>query len=396
MLTLANLLASAMAFVVIPVFLRQLGYADFGRMTLLQTAVFVAIAVFNIQVWIPLSKLMIRDEVNRDTWVKTGLMIDLGLAGLSSLLFLLVFWAFATLSQNQLVFEWLPPCLIWVLCSPSGAMLANFRVSRRYGLVALYSLLPAILRLTLAFILPIENITDALWINALAEMAKLPFLAYSYWLARSGEMANWMTLVRNSMWGWLTQLADLPIAQLDRFIVAALLGLELVAVYQIMRRIGSVFSQFAGPLYQVLYPSMIADLAHKGKIHVLSVGIQMFWGLLLAGMAGVAFAYATSDFWMHYFIGDEFQGRGFESVLYVLLLIQAVAVACIFIHPLLLAVGGERETLYITILANSVFMASLQPLAVFGMWGVLLAIALQYSLAIGPKFCLVWRKKMRQ
>ncbi|WP_254304466.1 lipopolysaccharide biosynthesis protein [Citrobacter freundii] len=57
-----------------------------------------------------------------------------------------------------------------------------------------------------------------------------------------------------SCWGTVHAIIDLPVTQLDKFIVATFLGPNSVAIYNIIKRLGSIMEQISEPINQILYP----------------------------------------------------------------------------------------------------------------------------------------------
>ncbi|WP_223441960.1 lipopolysaccharide biosynthesis protein [Pseudomonas sp. BF-R-19] len=394
MLTSANLLASAAAFVIIPIFIRKLGYADFGVLTLVQTITLIAIALTNFQVWQPISRQLSEGCENKDEYLLTGFLLEytgtiISLAlGLSTAIFLLLI-----LKLDGIIFLWLIPCALTIISSPSGTLLSNLRAENKYTTIAIYTLLPAGIKLILALSLTVHSILDALWINALGDSVKIAFIAATFFSVRKARCRPLNLLFTQSKWGWLAQIADLPVIYLDRLLVGAIFGLELLSLYHIMKRISGVFLQFAGPIYQILYPEMLNDIKNNGLNCALERSYKLGIILFVAGTLGLLILYMTSQYWLHYFITNEVANKGYEDYIFCFLAIQTLVASFIFIHPLLLAVGGYKQTMIITFTSNIIFVASILLMSTFGMWGLIAANSVQYVFSIAPKFALIYKEK---
>lgn len=396
LLSAANLTAAAAQFALVPIYIQAVGHVEYGKLALIQVGIFICVALFNFEVWIPLTK-KITESVGSamKMHVKTGIFVEIVSTVLSSIFFLAVLAFLYYYPKNPLHIE-----VVWgllgffsILFSQSGTLLSYLRANGRWLTVASYLLIPSLVKLLLSLAIKVEGVSDILAIQVLGDAVRVPYLVVLAWGVKGVSPGPVVSLIKDSLYGWLGKLSDLPITQLDKYMVGILLGLESVAIYHIVKGVAAAFGQVAGPLYQVAYPSLIKEVADTHTGVLLNRYLKLSIAIILLGICGLGVLSATSGFWLEFFFTEKMIKNNVSVLVYMQILIQIVAIAFFYIHPMMLAKDGYKEHLVVTVSANILFAGLVILLSGYGVFGVQSAAAIQVVMTIALKFWLVKRSE---
>ncbi|WP_139015436.1 hypothetical protein [Pseudoalteromonas sp. TB64] len=173
-----------------------------------------------------------------------------------------------------------------------------------------------------------------------------------------------------------------------------MVSVEAAGAYRVIKQIATISTKVTGPLNQVLYPEINSLLAVKAFEKVKAAMLKLIVLLAFPSLFVVLLASITIDYWVPAIFTNELLSYKWQIITF--LIIHAVATVFTPIHPVFLALGYIKKLFYITLVSNIVLCVTI---VLFGskveLWGVLLAIFLQYLLTVTWKLPLIL-KKLRQ
>jgi len=201
---------------------------------------------------------------------------------------------------------------------------------------------------------------------------------------QSNEVKTPIGLLRFNFYAHLTGIVDLPVKQLDTILVGSLVAVEASGVYKIIKQIGTLTTKLTGPITQVLYPDLNKSLVDQQfeKVKFIFIRFTMIVAVVAIPIALVLGL--TSEYWIGAIFNDYFVDYSKELTLY--LFIHALAVSWLAVHPTFLALGYVKHLFYLTVFTNIIFVVLAVLLApIYGLMGVIMAIAIQYFATIFAK-----------
>jgi O-antigen/teichoic acid export membrane protein len=181
---------------------------------------------------------------------------------------------------------------------------------------------------------------------------------------------------RFTFWTSLTASADIPVQQFDT-IFLSMLSYELVAVFKVYKQIGQVLNKFTTPIKQAIMP-LFSELISKEKYHecyayykkmIAKGNVLMAPFVIILTGASLLFLHLTLDpIYVNHW-----------PVLFVYLLLRGFALSFAPIHPLFIALGQVKQNFYISLIANSLYIAVVWLMIQFiGIWAILLGLLVEY------------------
>lgn len=192
---------------------------------------------------------------------------------------------------------------------------------------------------------------------------------------------NWRPFFSFTWWTNLSSTLDIPVKQLDVFIVSAVVSLEGVGIYKIFKQVAQIVTKLADPFYQAIYPQFATMIATDREVQATKMAGKM--GILLFGVCLpiVVLLSLTSSRWLALVFGEAYASE--QTVLSVYLLLKALSLAFISIHPLFIAMGYVQKNFVILALANGFYLALAWFLGVrMELMGIVLAYGVQFSMVV--------------
>ena len=289
-----------------------------------------------------------------------------------------------------------------VFINQTSVAIGVLRYQERYRELALQGIISAVVFFSLAlvgqyFSFGIEYFVTTYLISLGLGVLFIQACAYGYLikLFRQKDMVN-STLnekqYNNFNYGvHLTALADIPVKQLDNILVGAVVSVGAAGAYRVIKQIATISTKVTGPLNQVLYPEINNLLAKKAFEKIKTAMLKIVLLLAVPSFFVVLFASLTVDYWIPLVFTDGLLVYKWQIITF--LLIHAAATAFTPIHPVFLALGYVKKLFYITLLSNIVLCLAIVLLgAKIELWGVLIAILLQYLISVIWKIPLILKK----
>jgi O-antigen/teichoic acid export membrane protein len=393
--------ANALSVVSLALTARALGAEKLGVLVLVQTYTSVVDELVTFQSW----KALIRfgaghvhggERARLAGLLKIGFLLDLASALVATLLavagsFLLARWR----GLDELTTRMLWLNSLGILCNLAGMPTAVLRLFERFRLFSAQKTAAAAIRL---FGVLLATWAGAgLWGFFLAALAatvagRLLLFAFGLQVLRRNGLAgflrararDWREVARFAVWTNLVTTVSLPIAHFDMALVGALVSLESVGVYRIIKQIALVMTMVSDSVYQVIYPRLAALLARNDLAAALQQA-RRAGALLLAFTSTAALGVVVlAPAVVPWLFGASF-ARDFLS-LDAYMALRAVSCAFVVVHPLFLAMGYVKRELLILIVANTLYLGLAYALgSAFGLLGIVLAYGVQFSSVLVPK-----------
>jgi O-antigen/teichoic acid export membrane protein len=360
---------------------RALGARQFGVLVLVQTYAALVDRLVNFQSWQGLIKYGAEalEQKRYDDFkgmIKLGTALDaagavLGAAVGISVVYSCGHWFGWDQETRQMAMVYSGV----ILCSLSGTPVGIVRLFDQFKVFAAQRLLVESFKLIAVLIACLSG--AGLWVFVLIWMAgdaiKHLFLLFmAHRLLCRGQMRD------------LTSTMDIPVKQLDVFIVSSVVSFEAVGIYKIIKQVSQVLSKVADPIYQAIYPQFAVLIANAQEMRAAKMVVKLGLLLLLVSVPLVILMSVTSPWWLNKFFGQVFAAE--SLVLTAYLALQTCALACEGIHPLFIAMGYVQKNFLILALANGCFLVAAWLLGKqAGLVGIVCALGIQFSLVIAMK-----------
>lgn len=240
----------------------------------------------------------------------------------------------------------------------NGVVLGYFRATSQYGMVSNIVVASSVAKIAATVFL--HKDIHALFLFTVAVDMVIWASAMFYVVQKVGGIKIYAVpsgYAKASIYGYFNQMLDLPITQLDRVVVGSLLGMEAAGVFNLIRRISQVLNQVADPLYQLSFKELTSsdcrnDVSRRRNVikKVVRIG-------LCVSLAALITSYLFFDTMNEYLFSGGLQG--YKSLFIVFVGLSALTVVFVWVTPLVIAVGYDKENVYIAVVANGVFLAVL-------------------------------------
>lgn len=398
-LALGNVYGVLSAFAVLSIVFNNVDLKTFGSISLLLTSISIFQTLFNTQSWQGI--LNSSREISAST-LRRCLLIDAGTAVMGSLLLALCYAISPKLPSEAAV----PSILLLVITNvaliPPGALIAVIRKDGRFAHQALVDITASTLKIAIAFwwlpgattLLPLAMalvIPESLrWLGYLALSAsRLTNRSQGSSIHKTASQSVLKEIYGFSVWGMLTEIIHLPTAHIDKLMVSALLGLESLAIWDILKRCATAVVQGTTVINQMLFPYFLRarddfsayDLNRKCFQQCFKLGSLL---LLFYGIATL-----TLPIWLPLaFHVDQtvWPLERLQLIFGLFALVMTFVLGATPIHPLFLSLNHSSRNFRISLIGNLVFFISSGLLLPWlGLFGASLAILSSDAFIIAAK-----------
>lgn len=396
-----NLSASILNFFSVAIAIKALGVESFGAVTLLQSYILVFSLCFNSQAWQGLIKYF-NIESDKKGLIKLTFQYDLicALIGMFLAFQLSGFYTeYFNLSEYTELLKW---CSLYVFINQTSVAIGVLRYQERYNILAMQSVISAVMFFSFALIgqwysLGVEYFVATYLVSLGGGNIFIQLCCSNYLFNQNKANVKIKTKLNKKAYNkfnygvHLTALADIPVKQLDNILVGAVVSVEAAGAYRVIKQIATISTKVTGPLNQVLYPEINNLLAAKAFKKVKTAMVKLFILLALPSFFAVLLASTTVEYWIPAVFTENLLSYKWQIITF--LVIHAAATVFTPIHPVFLALGYVKKLFYITLISNIVLCTAIILLGSrIGLWGVLIAIALQYLYTIIWKLPLILNK----
>jgi O-antigen/teichoic acid export membrane protein len=397
--------ASFLSFISTIFLISIIGNTNYGILVVAYSFVLIVDNVVNFQAWHAMISFG-SDAIENDDYgalerlIKIGTVIDVSMAILGLVLALSTASFFSNLfGWNAQTTQSIYILSFMILFNFTGTSVGIIRLLDRFVLYSVFRIASEIIRLLLivvfclvlkmglkgaAFAYALGYIFGyllffILFINELRKHTSLSIRR----IIKSDIKQDWKKVFKFTFWTSLTASADIPVQQFDT-IFLSMLSYDLVAVFKVYKQIGQVLTKFATPVKQAIMP-LFSELVSKEKYRecyayykkMIAKGNMLMapFVLILTG-ASVLFLHLTLD---PIYVNNWL-------VLFVYLLLRGFALSFAPIHPLFIALGQVKQNFYISLIANSMYIAVVWLMIPFiGIWAILLGLLIEYLVVLVVK-----------
>jgi len=400
-----NTIGAIISFFQLPLFLKLMGGNGFGEFVIIQTIVFTFSAFTQIQFYQGILKFSpnASDSIN-----KTSVMMKLGIINevISLLLVVtgfLIFYGVVNKTYHNLIDinTILPIIVVMTTSISSGQTISTvLRIVDKFQYVAIWSAFCQLLRFVLLLLLPKiatsqgNTLIIALIVPELLRIVALIFLIPNNLISQKwNKPTQFKQMIKFSLTITVQEWCDLPVKQFDKLILSIFVQPMYVGTYHILRRIGTMMAMVVIPFATSFFHEFSERFNSnnvKGVLQLFKKSIVLFSSVSIILAIGLIL---SESLWVpRLFINVNVE----KHLILMIILIYIFINGFNAIHTLLYVLGGIKESLVITFLANALFFISAFYLGYhFKTEGLIISFVIQVIAVIGLKI-LVVRKKMNQ
>lgn len=207
----------------------------------------------------------------------------------------------------------------------------------------------------------------------------------------SGPIIYFRDFLRFSIWAYLQSISRIPTEKIDVIIASTVISLEAAGIYSVIKRITILLNQISDPMIMAVFPEFSILVAKRqlkeAYQYSLKIGILLISLFFPVVMIGSLF----SPWILKYIFGAEFATGALA--LSVFLIIKLIPLACSTIHPLFLSLGYAKQSAFLSMTFNMLYLGMAYYLgSIFGLLGLVVAIGLQLHLSVIAKFTILYYK----
>lgn len=244
----------------------------------------------------------------------------------------------------------------YVFVVNSGFSLGLSRFREKYNFISIVNFLSAVSKVILAVTL-FYDVKALVFYTILSDVLLWSSFFVFNILSVKISFTNIKGFLGTSYTANFINIVDLPVNQLDRIIVTALAGEDISAIFSLIRRLSMLVNQLSDPVYQLYYKEFSKEsfILRTGvlKESFLSVFRRM-WMVVVAGLIAYPFVINHID---SFFFADKLVY--FHWLLYSFIMINSLCVFFVWLNPLFYLHVSQSMSLYITIVANFIYMLSI-------------------------------------
>lgn len=185
---------------------------------------------------------------------------------------------------------------------------------------------------------------------------------------------------------------DIPVKHLTTFIIDKFLGVELIAIYKIFQKLGSIIEKIGVPLSQIIYPEISQMIAEKNYSKAFELNRKLIKISIFFGISIIVGVLLTYKIWFGVFISD-FESYIFLFIFYLIYII--ISYSGIGLHSIFMALGLIKYNVPILVIINPIYLIVLIYLTKnFGLFGMILSLILQTVAILITKYIVVKRNKI--
>lgn len=399
-----NSTSSAINLISFTIMAKQLGPGVLAIFVLAQTYTAIFSDIFNIQTWESVVKF--GPEKNNSNDLADVLNFNLGLDVVSALLACL-----AAISVSGVAIQWLH----WDLSSHIYLIVYSLtnltkmttltvgvpRLFEQFFPVAQLGILTAAVKLVGVVIAMrySNNLPTYVGLFLSCEILNnLMISLFSVKLLNTKLQSHWwkrpIILDRRQLhfiwWTNLRSIIRIPVRHFDMLIIASVMSMEQVGIYKVYKEIGNVINRIGDPVNQAIFPEF-TKLLSKRAIHSVIAVIKRSTVLLSATGTILTFTLLFSaKLLLRHFFGEEYLPE--INALYWLLILFGINFSIAPINSLFIAAGFARYSFLIVLLTNTLYLCCAFGFgAIFGMYGVIMAYAVQMIINQGLKGYFLWK-----
>ncbi|WP_337232271.1 lipopolysaccharide biosynthesis protein [Citrobacter portucalensis] len=194
-----------------------------------------------------------------------------------------------------------------------------------------------------------------------------------------------------SCWGTVHAIIDLPVTQLDKFIVATFLGPNSVAIYNIIKRLGSIMEQISEPINQILYPRFTEIIKNNDINDVFVIAKKIILLVFCLSIFILIFYYLSINWFDVKFFNEQL--FNYRWIIFIFLVGQSIVLMLSWLNPFSVALGLMKENMITLIITNTIHCIVIFSLTKYiGFVGAVFSVFIQYAIFYFFKILFIKRK----
>lgn len=385
--------------------IKLLGLEKYGWLVLIQTYALIVDNMINFQSWTAMIKygaeaVSCKDEIHFKNCVLQGFLLDV----VTAIIGALIGYMLAGLVGNFL--DWDAKIIsaarlysIVILSHVSGTSIGVLRLLGKFKLFAIQQFSIAVFKfilISIAFVFKADFngvLIISLIIDILSNFSLLIISLYvlknrGLFRTKGNHFKIDYGFMKFSILNNLTTTIDIPVKQLDVFIISSVLTIELVSVYKIFKNITNVFSKVTNKIFQVIYPELSYFTAEGDNESAIGITLKVTKLMLYIGMPIALIMSMTSKYWLSVLFDDLVST--YWLTFSVFLLFKIISTSFITIHPLFLSLGYVKQNLFIIACSNLIYLVLAWTMgSFFGLIGLVLTFGIQFLIVICLKIYII-------
>lgn len=382
------------------VIINAIGLDKNGMILMIQTYALFFDQTFNFKSFQALIKYLSitlnqNDSEKTKFYIKQSFVFDLSSATIATITaFICINVAINIMGWNEALKPYLMIYIITIIFNLSGTCIGILRIFGNYNYITYINMCSAIFRILLfvvGFILKL-NFTFFFSVEMFYTIIKsLLYMFFSYKTLYANNLQDfYKTRIKFNkaffmfnLYSNLTSTIDLPVGTLTTFIINKYLGFEMISVYKIFEKIGSLLGRLSEPLNQIIYPELNNLVSKDNKHGALKMVKKLVLGIGGGGAVVIAGVFFTHKLWLGIFI-ENYEIYIGSLMLYMIFIIFVNVTSSI--HSLFLALGYVKYSVPIVLIINIVYCIIIIPIVrSYMLNGVILALFIQSILVILSK-----------
>lgn len=369
LLASANMFGVLANFTVITLLFNSMSLRDYGFLSILLTCISIFQIIFNTQSWQGLLNNTDKPSANL---LRKCLLFDVSVSSAGCLLLLIFFTLVSGYISSNLVLptEFLI-ATVNVALIPPGALISIIRRDSLFGMQAIVDVLSSASKVCFALLFK-DGINTPTTIGlvlvapeALRWMGYFILSKYTLFDLNSHEEANqnneFKKIYTFSLWGVLTEIIHLPTAHIDKLLVGSYLGLESLAIWDIVKRCVMAVVPATAVVNQILFPYFVKNRKLFGTKKIISQCLHQCYILTIIIGLFYFVASITLPVWLPLAFSLSNKAYSINDIYFTFALLAFVMTLVLGgtpINALFLSLRHSAFTFYISLIGNLLFLVT--------------------------------------
>lgn len=404
--------ASILGVISLALTVRILGVEEYGWLVLIQTYTQTIDKLINFQSWQAFIKygseaLYERDNTKIKSYIKLSFMLDISTAIIGMILAYFGAEIIGNiLDWNETIINLAKIYSSCIVFNISGTPIGILRLFNKFKAFSINKILVAVIKLfsiCIAYYFDISFMSFVIISLFIEIIGCLTLIFIAIYTVKKQGLADWWKVKINTwkeflkftIFSNLTSAFDIPVKQLDVFIINSVLSTEVVGAYKILKQITIIFTKLSDPIYQAIYPQLSRFCAEKDYLNAKKIVKKIGMIMFLAGLPIVIIASLTSKWWLVFLFGEEMSK--YLVALIIFLLLKATSNIFVGLHPLFIALGYIKYNVLILLVSNVLYLISAWTLGIkLGIAGIIIAYGIQFSSGVIMKLIIINRNEEKR
>jgi len=380
----------------------QLGPELLAFLVLAQVYAGIVNDIFNVQTWESMIKFGSYDSKDGGlaSVVKANLVLDV-CSAVVAFLFAIFLASFVVriLSWDEALVSIISLYSLSILSNITSLTIGIPRLFDRFSVIARIQVATAFLKLISVLCAAYFGKSLMYYIGiylVVGILANVLLIVFSLILLRSRIGKDWyknkLKLDKHQIkfiwWTNLRATAGIPVKYFDMIVINSVISLEMVGVYKVYKEIASVIKRIEYPVNRSIYPEFTKLLARKYTAEAAHLAKKAILILCVLGVPITLIMLAVSELVIGKFFGSEYLPD--INALFLMLIFYLFSFITAPINALFVAAGFAKSGFMIVLFTNTVYLiVAFGGGMIFGVYGVIIAYAVQLFVTIGLKILLL-------